>query len=90
MKLFANIPRVLYIRFENKDAFTASEEKLKELVADCDGIDSIVVMLKAEKQYKALPDSFNIGITPKLVEVLKENFGEDNVVVSNKRLSNKR
>ncbi len=89
MKLFANVPRVLYIRFENKDAFVASEEKLKSLIADSDGIDSIVVMLKAEKQYKPLPDSCRVGITPGLVEVLKKNFGEDNVVVSNKGLNKK-
>ncbi|MBP5184054.1 MAG: DNA polymerase III subunit alpha [Lachnospiraceae bacterium] len=85
MKVFTNIPRMLYIRFDSIADYVKNDKKLSGLIADYEGDDSIVIFSKAEKQYKPLPPSYNIGICNALLDTLKREFGEENVAVREKK-----
>ncbi len=86
---FDSIPSELWIKFDNKAAYMASENRLLELLREApDGNDGIVIYCASEKVRKNLPANYNVGINKELLEQLSYFFGEDNVKVVEKSIEN--
>ncbi|MCR5755588.1 MAG: DNA polymerase III subunit alpha, partial [Acetatifactor sp.] len=76
---FEDVPRELWIRFPNKNEFVENEQKLYDLLSDCDGKDVICIYLEEEKAIKRLPKSRSCEANRELMAKLSEIFGEKNV-----------
>ena len=76
---FDEIPRELWIKFQNKEEFVRNEQKLYEALSDCDGNDDICIYLEQEKAIKHLPKSKNCRADREFIARLSELFGEENV-----------
>ncbi len=83
---FEDIPRELWLQYDNKEIYLKEEKSLLELLAPWDGNDSVIVYLKDCKQYKKLPSSKNIGVNTELLKKLYEKLGEKNVKVIEKSI----
>ncbi len=81
----SELPRELWVRFANKEAFFAKEEELYDLLAESDGKQEVVIYLEEEKAIKRLPKNRNVEITEGLIETLKKVFGEEQIKVVDKK-----
>ena len=69
----------VWIQFLNAEEYQLQEKKLFEALADSDGQDQVVIILKDTKQWKTLPDNRNVLANDELQEKLNEIFGKENV-----------
>jgi len=76
---FENIPKKVWIRFDTKQAYSEKEEQLKNLIADSDGKDIIVIYIGETKEKKTLPESMSILADEDMIARLSQAFGVDNV-----------
>ena len=83
---FDEVPRELWLQFENREAYQAEEQKLFTGLADYDGRDTVMIYLRTEKKRKQLPNSRSGMIDKELLERLYEAYGEDNVKVVEKSI----
>lgn len=83
---FDTVGHELWIQFEDKEMFTGEEERLKRLISGYDGTDSLVIRCKKENVYKRMTHDWDLSASPKLVEKLKELYGEENVKLTDKSL----
>ena len=83
---FEDVPRELWLQYDDKDSYLENETYLLELLAPWDGKDSVVIYLKDCKQYKKLPASRNVSVQPELLKKLYEKLGEKNVKVIEKSI----
>lgn len=81
---FEQIPRELWIRFENKEAYSASEKELLEILAEYDGNDRVCIYCEAEKAVKRLPQGKNVEICADLLNRLCNAYPGDNIKVTDK------
>ena len=79
--LFDEIPRTVWLRFDNKDSYSSKDAELKRIIADSDGRDEIAIYLKDTKQIKKLGRSATIKADKVMIERLEELAGKDNVQV---------
>ena len=79
--LFEHVPSELWIRFANQKEYEQRHEELFEAIKYSDGNDMVVVYFVEEKKKLLLPPSKNVKITPEMLEVLKEKFGQKNIGV---------
>lgn len=79
--LFDEIPRTVWLRFDNKNAYEEKDPELKRIIADSDGRDEIAIFLKDTKQIKKLGRSATIKADKMMIERLEELAGKDNVQV---------
>ena len=79
--LFEDVPREIWVQFENAEDYRAREGLLKETISPFDGPDSVVAYLKDTKQYKKLSYQMNTSVENGAEEALKAAFGSTNVVV---------
>jgi len=84
---FGQVPRDVWIRFNNIDEYKIEEEKLFEAIMDYDGNDAVVIFLAETKQTKRLPRNRNVSADKELIEKLYGIFGEENVKVVEKGFS---
>lgn len=80
-----DLPRELWIRFKNKDAFFAEEEKLYEMLAGSDGKQEVVIYLEEERAVKRLPKNRCVELGGELLEVLRKTYGEEQIKVVDKK-----
>ncbi len=78
---FSDKPRKLWIKLRNKEEHDALEVEIRELLADSDGRDEVVIYLAEEKQMKSLGRSHTVNAEGILLDLLKEKLGDDSVVV---------
>ncbi len=78
---FSDIPRNVWLQFDNKEAFSKLEQELYDSIKESDGKDRIIIYLKEEKAKKMLPPSKNIDANDVILTKLCEILGEDNVKV---------
>lgn len=83
---FDEVPRELWLQFENIEAYRVEEQKLFTRLSDYDGRDTVMIYLKTEKKRKQLPNSRSVMIDKELLERLYEAYGEDNVKVVEKSI----
>ena len=86
---FDDIPRVLYIKFPDKESYFAEEEAMLAELAGFDGNDSIVIYCEKENVRKELPKSKSISINATLLGKLYARYGQENVKVADKPLVRK-
>ncbi len=78
---FDSIPSELWVRFANQKEYEERKEEMFETIKYSDGNDVVVVYFVEEKKKLVLPPSKNVKVTPEIVEVLKEKFGQKNIAV---------
>lgn len=83
---FDSMPREIWVRFPDKEAFLKKEEELYGILNEYDGKDETVVYCMAEKAMKRLPKSRSTQVCEALISRLKESFGQDSVKVVEKPL----
>ena len=76
------LPRKLWIKFPNVDAYNAAEAELFNEVAAFDGNDTVVIYCESEHSMKELPQSKSTLICADLLKRLKELYGEEAVKVT--------
>lgn len=83
---FDSIPKELWIKFPDKEAYVAGEAALLEDLKESEGNDSVVIYLEKERAKKILPANRNVSASNELVAVLTEKHGERNVKVVEKSI----
>lgn len=78
---FDEVPREIWIKFQNKEEFVKNEQMLYDVLSDCDGKDGICIYLEQEKAIKHLPKSKNCQADREFVTKLSGLFGAENVRV---------
>ena len=76
---FDSIPKKLWIRFATKEKYAECEEILKNLIADSDGKDIIVIYIDSTKEKKTLPQSMSITADEETIARFADAFGSENV-----------
>ena len=79
---FDEIPRKLWVKFQNKESFEARETELMEILSTSDGKDSVVIYISDIKAMKSLPASNSVDANENLLDILKEKFGADSIAVT--------
>ncbi len=79
LKPFEDMPRRLFLQFEDRTAFERTEENLTGLLSSRGGRerDEVVIYLKKERQKKVL--QYKVYTDKALLEVLIAAYGEENV-----------
>ncbi|MCR5727181.1 MAG: DNA polymerase III subunit alpha [Lachnospiraceae bacterium] len=75
------IPKELWIKFDDMESFNAGEEDLKATVSGFDGTDSVIAYCAKERMRKAYSKSLSTGVCTELLDKLKKRFGNENVAV---------
>lgn len=83
---FEDIPKELWIKFENKGSFGEKEQELYEAIKSSDGNDSVVIYVEDIKAIKRLPANRNVLANEILVEQLTQQFGEGRVKIVQKSI----
>ena len=83
---FDDVPRELWLQFEDKASYMAGEKELLELLKEKDGHDSVVIYLRKEKAKKVFPPSWNVRADKALIAKLNALYGEKNVKLVEKVL----
>jgi len=86
--VFEEVPRELWIQFEDGAAFRQQESALYDMLRDSEGKDRVVVYVKALKAVKRLSESWGIQIDDMLFGKIAEQFGTENVKVVEKCIEN--
>ncbi len=87
---FDQVPRELWLQYENMEAYRAGQTELTQLLRDSEGTDRVVIYLKREKAKKLLSASWNVSADKELICKLYAKLGEKNVKVVEKELEMKR
>ena len=77
-----DIPKELWIKFADIEAFNAGEESLKIIAKEFDGTDTVVAYCEKEKLIKKYPQSLGTRICPELLDKMRSKFSSENVAVS--------
>ena len=77
-----DIPKELWIKFADIDAFNKGEESLKLIAKEFDGTDVVVAYCEKEKVIKKYPQSMGTSICPELLDKMRAKFSSENVAVS--------
>ncbi len=76
---FADVPRELWLAFDNTADYEKRFQAVKSALTSFDGRDTLVVYLKETRQYKKLPPSMNIAVCAESIQAARDILGEDNV-----------
>ncbi|MCU6734245.1 DNA polymerase III subunit alpha [Diplocloster agilis] len=87
---FDTIPRELWVKYPDLDAFRAGEQDLYDTLRDSDGQDRVVIYVENPKAVKRLPPARNIRINPELLSSLTTKYGENNIKVVEMSIENKK
>ena len=85
---FEDIPRELWIQFEDKETFLNRESELYDMIRGSEGKDFVVIYVKNPKSIKRLSENWTIQITDDLFREIAARFGQDNVKVVEKCIEN--
>lgn len=83
---FSAMPREVWVRFPDKDAFLSKEKELYDILDSFDGKDDTVVYCTAEKAIKKVPKNHATQVCEALILRLEATFGKDSVKVVEKPL----
>lgn len=83
---FSVLPKELWLKFPNKDAYVGIERELLESLKDSEGNDSVIIYLEKERAKKVLPSNRNVNANEELLRHLVGKLGEKNVKVMEKKL----
>ena len=83
---FDEVPRELWIRYKNKEAFQKEEAWLYETLRAYDGKNTVVIYCEEEKVMKRLPKNYAISIEESLVFTLNRKYGKEYIKVVEKSI----
>ena len=83
---FEDMPRELWVQFEDKNAYLKEEAALYDLIRAEEGKDGVVIYIKSPKAVKRLSENWSIRITAELLHKMAAYFGESNVKVVEKSI----
>lgn len=83
---FDDLPRELWIQFQDKEMYETQVHALYEQLKESDGNDQVVLYIKKERAMKKLPPSRNVKIDRDLLEKLTKCYGDGNVKVVEKSI----
>jgi DNA polymerase-3 subunit alpha len=78
---FEDIPKTLWLQFENKEHYVEKDAVLQSIFGDSEGRDTVMILLKDTKQCKKLPPNCNVKADADLLKRLSLFLGKDNVKV---------
>ena len=84
---FDEVPKELWIRFEELAGFQNAEQDLYKLLEGYDGNNTVIIYCKKEKIMKRLPKSRDVNAGKELISKLREIYSEDNIVIVEKCLA---
>lgn len=79
---FQDVPRELWLKFPDKEAYLADEAGLLSDLMESEGNDSVIIYLEKERARKVLPANRNVNATKELLSALTVRLGEKNVKVT--------
>ena len=79
---FGEIPKTLWLQFEDLSAYENSEKDLLSAISGNEGHDAIGIFIRNTKQMKKLSSKFNINADAALLEKLGALIGSENVKIS--------
>ncbi|WP_333652034.1 DNA polymerase III subunit alpha [Lacrimispora sp.] len=83
---FTLLPKELWLKFPDKEAYMAAEKEIFEDLKDSEGHDCVIIYLEKERAKKVLPSNRNVDATGTLVDALIKKLGEKNVKLVEKKL----
>lgn len=83
---FDSVPRDIWIKFDDKQAYIDAEKELYNILQTSDGSDRVIIYCAAEKAKKYLPQSMTVKADTDTLERLYSRFGEKNVKVVEKAI----
>lgn len=85
---FDDMPRELWIQFENRSDYGEKEQELMEDLRRSPGNSTVVIYLKDVKAMKKLPPGYSVQIQDSWMDSLYEKYGKTNVKVVERVLKN--
>lgn len=82
IQAFDQMPKRLWIKFENKKAYQEKSNQVQKLLGESEGNDQVVLYLTQERQKWTLPANQNVTAEGILRKQLIDMLGEDNVKVT--------
>ena len=79
---FDEVPRKLWIRFENPEAYRQGAGDLRRIIDEHGGRDKIVIFIQNPKLRKELAAGQGVKADETLIRLLSERFGEKNVILA--------
>ena len=83
---FDSVPKEVWIKFKNKQAYIDAEKNLFNIIASSDGNDRVIIYCEEEKAKKFLPLSMTIKGSGGTILQLQSSFGSENVKVVEKTI----
>ncbi len=83
---FENLPKELWLRYEDYQAFKNNEHSLYNLLNDHKGNDSVIIYCEKEKIVKKLIGSRNVKINQELINKMNSIYKEECIVVREKNI----
>ena len=78
---FSDIPRELWIQFENREEYGKKEKELLQDLRTSAGSDSVVVYLRDVKAMKKLPAAYHVELQDDWLSQMRQKYGNNNVKV---------
>ena len=78
--LFDEVPRKLWIRFEDPEAWKKGQKDLMEIINEHGGRDKVVIFIANPRLRKELPAGMGVRADESLIRKLADRFGSGNVV----------
>lgn len=78
---FSELPRKVWLKFPNINAYIQKETELFDAIFDSEGIDNIVIYIEETRQKKTLPPNRNIKADSIILDRLRAMLGAENVKV---------
>ena len=76
---FDEVPKTIWVQFENRESYEKSANDLDALIAQSDGNDEVKIFLKETRQIKALGRSRSVCADKITLTAFEEAFGKENV-----------
>lgn len=78
---FDTVPRQVWIRFRDQEAYAAGSDQLLQIVDQHGGRDQVVIYVENPRAMKKLPPGQGIRGDEKVLEELRDAFGRENVTM---------
>ena len=88
IRSFEDIPRELWIQFQNKEEYGEKEQQLLSDIKESPGNDTVVIFLKDVKAMKKLPPVYHVKTEESWLSSMRKKYGESNVKVVQRVLKN--
>lgn len=84
---FDQIPRELWVKFNDKKEYDEKQAEILELLKHSEGTDSVIFYLEKERARKMLPANWKVGADQALLNNLVNTLGEKNVRLVEKSIA---